>query len=185
MLLHAFIHWPEAAFVEMRKFAIKHAVCLWNGLHNRSSLLSSIELISQTRWTTMNSSEGHVLGCPNYALDPKLADGKKKPKWQRCSRRGIFLGFSDQHSSNAGLILNMATVSCRPQFHVVYVIWFVLYFPSADSGGILDTEKPSTESCARFWNLVMSGLWIKNLKTQITSLLLLLNGSHHKKLGMF
>ena len=122
MLLHAFIHWPEAAFVAIRKFAIKHAACLWNGFHNRSSLLSSIELISQTRWTTMNSSEGHVLGCPNYALDPKLADGKKKPKWQRCSRRGIFLGFSDQHSSNAGLILNMATVSCRPQFHVVYVI---------------------------------------------------------------
>lgn len=134
MILHAFILWPEAAFVEMRKFAIKHAVCLWNGLQNRSSLLSSIELISQTRWTTMNSTEGHVLGCPNYALDPKLADGKKIPKWQRCSRRCIFLGFSDQHSSNAGLILNMVKVSCRPQFHVVYVIWFVLYFSQCRLG---------------------------------------------------
>ena len=40
----------------------------------------------------------HTWGCPVYVLDPKLQQGKKLPRWEPRSRRGIFVGFSPNHS---------------------------------------------------------------------------------------
>ena len=51
----------------------------------------------------------HVWGCPIYALDPKIADGKKIPRWNTRSRQGIFVGFSRDHASNIPLILNLSS----------------------------------------------------------------------------
>jgi hypothetical protein len=61
-----------------------------------------------------------VWGCPVFILDPKLQDGKKLPKWVSCARRGQFLGFSTQHSSTVGKILNQRTGYVSPQYHIVY-----------------------------------------------------------------
>jgi len=36
----------------------------------------------------------------------------------------MFLGFSTQHSSTVGLILNIRTGAISPQFHIVYDEWF-------------------------------------------------------------
>ena len=55
-----------------------------------------------------------------YVLDPKLQEGKKLPRWQPRSRKGVFVGFSNQHSSDVPLILNLQTGSISPQFHVVF-----------------------------------------------------------------
>ena len=53
-------------------------------------------------------------------LDPKLQDGKKIPKWNPKTWRGLFLGISPEHSSSVGRILNLRTGHVSPQFHVVY-----------------------------------------------------------------
>ena len=53
-------------------------------------------------------------------LDPKLQDDKKIPKWNRRSRRGQFLGFSDHHSSLVATIRNLATGYISPQFLVIH-----------------------------------------------------------------
>ena len=53
-------------------------------------------------------------------LNPRLQDGKKLPKWTPRARRGQFLGYSPQHSTLVGRILNLSTGSVTPQFHVVY-----------------------------------------------------------------
>ena len=55
-----------------------------------------------------------------YVLDPKLQTGKKLSRWQSRSRKWFFVGFSNQHSSNVPLILNLQTGSISPQFHVVF-----------------------------------------------------------------
>jgi hypothetical protein len=44
------------------------------------------------------------MGCPVYVLDPKLQDGQKIPKWDPRSRRGMFVGVSNAHSSIVGRI---------------------------------------------------------------------------------
>jgi hypothetical protein len=61
-----------------------------------------------------------VWGRPVYVLDPRLQDGKKLPKWYPRSRRGMFLGFSTQHSSTVLCILNLVTRHISPQYHVIY-----------------------------------------------------------------
>jgi hypothetical protein len=56
----------------------------------------------------------------SMVLDPKLQAGQKNPRWQPRSRQGIFMGFSNLHSSEVPLVLNLNTGSITPQFHVVF-----------------------------------------------------------------
>jgi hypothetical protein len=62
----------------------------------------------------------HVFGCPVYILDPALQDGKKIPKWNPCACLGLFLGFSDLHSSQVLMVLNVTMGKISPQFHVIF-----------------------------------------------------------------
>ena len=59
----------------------------------------------------------HVWGCPVYALDPTLQQGKKLPHWQPRSRQGIFVGYSPLHSSDVPLVLNLQSGSISPQYN--------------------------------------------------------------------
>ncbi|MGH7974323.1 MAG: hypothetical protein ACREBR_02260, partial [bacterium] len=77
-------------------------------------------------------NHAHVWGCPAYVLDPSLQDGKKLPKWQPRSRRGQFVGISQDHASTIGEILNLKTGSISPQYHVVYDDWFSTVYSSED-----------------------------------------------------
>ena len=45
---------------------------------------------------------------------------KKLPKWSPCSHRGVFLGYSPEHSSSVGLVLKPTTGHVSPQCHLVY-----------------------------------------------------------------
>jgi hypothetical protein len=55
-----------------------------------------------------------------YVLDASLQDGKKIPKWNPQAHLGLFLGFSDLHSSLVPLVLNVDTGLISPQFHVIF-----------------------------------------------------------------
>jgi hypothetical protein len=68
----------------------------------------------------MLTIRAHVWVCPVYVLDPALRDGKKLPKWQPRTRRGQYLGVSEQHSSTLGKILHLRTEHVSPQYHVAY-----------------------------------------------------------------
>jgi hypothetical protein len=62
----------------------------------------------------------HVWGCPEYVLDPKIQQGQKLPRWEPRSKRGFFLGLSQQHVSEVTLVLSLGTGSITTQFHVVF-----------------------------------------------------------------
>ena len=154
MLLHATIHWPDSANLELWPFAIRHAIFIWNHLPKQGTRLSPLEIF--TRSTVSNVpgllSRMHVWGCPVYVLDPKIQDGKKLPKWSPRVRRGQFVGFSRQHSSSVGLILNLLTGNITAQFHCVYDDLFT----TVPANG---TEFETTEFDAESWNsLIQSGL---------------------------
>ncbi len=67
----------------------------------------------------------HVFGCPVYVLDAALQDGTKNLKWNPRARLGLFLVFSDVHSSQVLLVLNVATGKISTQFYVTFNNKFV------------------------------------------------------------
>ena len=93
---------------------------LYNQVPNRESGLTPIELITKRKSNHFDLLCSHVWGCPAYVLEPKLQNGQKLPKWNRRSRLGQFLGYSDQHLSLVANIRHLKTGYVSPQYHVVY-----------------------------------------------------------------
>ena len=122
MMVHAAIHWPSNGADNLRlwPFAMKQAEWLYNRLPNRKSGLTPLELFTKEKADHRDLLRAHVWGCPVYVLDPTLQDGKKIPKWNKRSRLGQFLGFSDEHSSLVGRVRHLNTNFVSPQYHVVY-----------------------------------------------------------------
>ncbi|MGH3053715.1 MAG: hypothetical protein ACRDL7_01895, partial [Gaiellaceae bacterium] len=125
MMLHAALRWPEATQASLWPFALEYAAHLWNTTPKEScGGMSPMEFFSSSRMEFQEINNAHVWGCPAYVLDPTLQDGKKLPKWQPRSRRGMFIGVSPSHSTTVGEILNLTTGSVTPQYHVVFDDWF-------------------------------------------------------------
>ena len=101
-------------------FAVNYAVHPWHHSEGIESGMAPAELFSGIKHNCGLLRHARVWGCPAYVLDPKLQDGKKLPKWSTRSRRGQFLGISDNHSRHIGTIRNLTTGYVSPQFHVVY-----------------------------------------------------------------
>ncbi|MGH9726402.1 MAG: hypothetical protein ACRD41_15170, partial [Candidatus Acidiferrales bacterium] len=125
MMLHAALRWPEEKDESLWPLALRYAAYIHNitpkpncGGHSPLELFSSVITEHPMRSPALHHT--HVWGCPAYVLDPTLQDGKKLPKWQPRSRKGMFMGVSPDHASTIGDILNLQTKSITPQFHVVY-----------------------------------------------------------------
>jgi hypothetical protein len=119
-MLHLATLWPEYANAKYWPQAIDYAVWVFNRLPNMESGISPNEIWSSVRSPSEEISRSHVFGCPVYVLDASLQDGKKIPKWNPRARLGLFLGFSDLHSSLVPMVLNVSTGFISPQFHVIF-----------------------------------------------------------------
>eukprot|EP00804_Cyclotella_cryptica_P022545 CCRYP_009449-RA/>CCRYP_009449-RA protein AED:0.37 eAED:-0.02 QI:0/0/0/1/0/0/2/0/345 len=103
-----------------------------------TSGLTPLELLTKTKADHRDLLRSHVWGCPVFVLDPKLQDGKKIPKWNRRSRLGQFLGFSDEHSSLVAYVRHLSTCFVSPQFHVVFDDLFQTVFSSRNDDVLVD-----------------------------------------------
>ncbi|KAL7524937.1 hypothetical protein ACHAXR_002552, partial [Thalassiosira sp. AJA248-18] len=119
-MLHVAYHWPKHASIRLWPMAINYAVWVFNHLPRVDTGLCPDEMWTQSRTTHDNLRRAHVWGCPVYVLEPELQDGKKIPKWQPRARLGMFVGFSQVHSSLVPLVLNVKTGKISPQYHVVF-----------------------------------------------------------------
>jgi hypothetical protein len=124
MLIHSSIHWPDLSDASLWPMAVQHAVHIWNHVPNPETGLCPSDLFTRTRFEQAKLHDIHVFGCPVYVLDKSIADGKKIPRWKPRSHRCMYLGKSSSHTSNVPLVLNPATGSITPQFHVVFDDWF-------------------------------------------------------------
>jgi len=120
MLLHAMSAWPEIITTEFWSFSFKHATCL----HNMKPIASQdnkcpYKLFSG-KLPLHHISNFHVFGCPAYVLEKNLADDNGIPKWKACAYQGIYIGHSDQHSSNVALIWNPVTKLISAQYHILF-----------------------------------------------------------------
>ena len=119
-MLHVATHWPQYADSKFWPQATDYTVWVFNRLPSVDSGIAPNELWSRVQAHGTNMTCAHVFGCPVYILDASLQDGKKIPKWNPRACLGLFLGFSNLHSSQVPLVLNAATGHISPQFHVIF-----------------------------------------------------------------
>ena len=93
-MLHATICWGKVHTSTLWSLAVSYAIWLYNHTPDPKSGLAPIDLMSSNTWPRRKLKDIHVCGCPAYALEPKIADGKKVPCWNTPSRQGMFVGFS-------------------------------------------------------------------------------------------
>ena len=62
----------------------------------------------------------HIYSFPIFVLDTKLQEVNKIPKWNCCLKIGLFLGFSDEHSSLLSYVQNLTTGNISTQYHVAF-----------------------------------------------------------------
>jgi hypothetical protein len=94
---------------------------------------------------------------PLYVLDSKIQQGKKLPRWEPRSWRGMFLGISQQHASEFHLVPNLGTGSVTNHCHVLFDDLFTTV-TSIDR----ETEPPEhwEELCLEFFSF-----WIPHQNT--------------------
>ena len=125
LLLTAQLCWNDLAAMgnfDLRDywtFALEYSFELLSRIPLRSQQYSPIDVFTGQKMNT-NLNDFHTWGCPAYVLDPRLAGGKKIPRWLPRSKRGLYLGRSRMHASTVALILNLTTKRISPQFHVVF-----------------------------------------------------------------
>jgi hypothetical protein len=108
-----------------------------------------LELLTKTKADHRDLLRSHVWGCPVFVLDPKLQDGKKIPKWNRRSRLGQFMGFSDEHSSLVANVRHLTTGFVSPQYHVVFDDLFQTVFSSGCDDDLVDSICNNLFDCNR------------------------------------
>jgi hypothetical protein len=99
--------------------AVSHAAHVYNHTPNEKGMCPA-DIFTGSLVPRHHLLDFHTWGCPVFVLDPQLQSGQKLPRWQLRSRQGIFMGLSSIHSSEVPLVLNTATGSITPQFHVVF-----------------------------------------------------------------
>ena len=120
-------------------FCVKHAVWHYNRVPNSESGLTPLELITKQKADHRDILRSHVWGCSAYVLKPKLQNGQKLPKWNRRSRLGLFLGYSDEHSSLVANIRHLKTGYVSPQYHVVFDNLFETVFRPGANNALVDS----------------------------------------------
>ena len=99
--------------------AVEYGSYIYNHLPNKNGIAPA-DLFTGTQVPRHKLKDLHVWGAPVYVLDPTLQQGRKIPRWEPRARRGIFVGFSQVHSSDIPLVLNTRTGHISPQYHVVF-----------------------------------------------------------------
>jgi hypothetical protein len=118
MILHASMHWKDGIDASIWHMAVDHEIHIYNNTPNKG--LAPSEIFTGSTVPRNRLLDLHVWGCPVYVLDPQMQQGRKLPRWQPISRRGVNLGLSLHHSSEIPSVLNLQTGSIETQYHVVF-----------------------------------------------------------------
>jgi hypothetical protein len=119
MILHASVHWKDGVDTSLWPMDVQYAVHVYNHTPGDNAICPA-DIYTGGTVPRHRLRDIHVWGSPVYVLDPKLQQGQKLPRWQPRSRRGMFLGLSQEHSSEVPQVLNLSTGQITNQYHVVF-----------------------------------------------------------------
>ena len=123
MITHAALHLKSdnSDSVWLWEFSVTHAAWIYNHQPNKNlGWMSPVEILANNQSDHRDILRAQVWVCPDFVLYPKLQDNQKIPKFNRMSRMGQLLGFSDEHSTLVAMVRNLATNFVIPQFNVVF-----------------------------------------------------------------
>lgn len=118
-MLHSIRRWPTAITANLWPYAMRHANDVLNRTPRVKTGQSPEEMFTGAK-VLPNVRHDHPFGCPAFALDGDLQNGKKIGKWESRARLGIYLGPSPQHARTVGLLLSLKTGLVSPQFHIKF-----------------------------------------------------------------
>jgi hypothetical protein len=120
IILHASMHWKYGIDASLWPMAVNNAIHIHNNTPDKG--VTPAEIFTGSTVPRHRLLDLHVWGCPVYVLDTQMQQGRKLPRWQPISRRGVSLGLSLQHSSEVPLVLNLQTGSIATQYNVLLMI---------------------------------------------------------------
>jgi hypothetical protein len=118
MILHASMHWKDGMYVSLWHMAFNHAIHIYTNTPNKG--VAPEDIFTGSTIPHHRLLDLHFWGCPVNVMDPQMQQGRKLPRSQTRSRRGVTSGLSLQHSSEVPLVLNLQTGSIDTQYHVVF-----------------------------------------------------------------
>jgi hypothetical protein len=118
MILHSSIHWKNGCDSSLWPMAVSYAAHIHNNTPRNG--ICPADVFTGATVPRHRLLDYHVWGCPVYVLDPKMQAGKKLPRWEPRSGRGMFMGISSQHTNEVPQVLNLSTGSITTQYHVVF-----------------------------------------------------------------
>ncbi len=82
-MVHTSLHWTERGSdnLFLWSFAVKQLVWVYNHVPDVMSGLTPLELITRECSEDKDLLRCHVWGCPVFALEAKLQNDQKLPKW--------------------------------------------------------------------------------------------------------
>ena len=112
LLLHAMRMWPGMTDTMFWPFALIAAADCLNTLHLNPDRLTPESRLHGVELEELPVKSFHTLFYPVYILDHSLhdADSLGPPKWNPCSRVGVYLGHSPFHAGNMALVFNIKPV---------------------------------------------------------------------------
>ena len=132
IMLHAAIHWPETADATLWPMTVQYAVYIVNRVPDPTTGLSPFDIFTRTTFELSTLRNLHVFGCPVYALNPTISNGKKLPRWQPRSKRKVNMRLPSKHTSTVPLVLDLDTGYITTNFHVVLDDWFTTVASEVD-----------------------------------------------------
>ena len=128
MLIHQAAHWSQQldATAETSRWpmAVRLATHVYNHAPKMENGLTPHELWTRTKEPVGKLNNLHAFGCPVYVLKKAIADGKKIPRWENRSVRGMHMGVSEKHAGDVPLVLNTETGKMTPQWNIIFDDWF-------------------------------------------------------------
>ena len=128
MLIHQAAHWSQKldTTTETSRWpmAVQLATHIYNHVPKIENGLTPHELWTRTKEPVGKLNNLHVFGCPVYVLKKSIADGKKIPRWENRSVRGMYMGISEKHAGDVPLVLNTETGRITPQWNIIFDDWF-------------------------------------------------------------
>ena len=121
--LYAMNKWRKMILICLWPYAMRHANDVANATPKKGENSSPLEKFSGVK-VAPKLRHFHSFGCPTYVLDNALQSGQGAPKWRQCSRLGVYLGPSPNHTRSVALVLNPRTGHMSPQFHVNFDDFF-------------------------------------------------------------
>ena len=86
-----------------------------------------------------------------FVLEAKLKNDQKLPKWNCWSRKGKFIGFSDNHSTLVATVQKLKTGYISPQYHIFFDDLFETTFRRGKNNPVIDQVCNDLFDSSRDW----------------------------------